>query len=179
MRHESKLAIIAASLVLGGCLLAAGVPATAQASVPGPVTVTQSKRAVTAAHRATLRAQAREREARSVLYSTRLYSGRYTPAVGRWVFAARRAGWLWGQLDTLFGLMFRESRGDEHAKNPSSTASGGGQFLAFWWDGSDGSIRALFAKYHLPYPWNPFSMWQTLLHWRAVVTAQGWGAWAT
>ena len=173
MGYERQIVIL---VLCGLGLLAAGGPLAAAS--PGPVSVSGAHKLVTAAHRATLRAQAAEREARHVERATRAYCAEYGHPVGRWVFAARRAGWPWGQLDTLCAVMYRESRGSERAKNPLSTASGLAQFLAFWWDGSDKDVRNLFQGQHLAYPWNPYDAWQTLLHWWAVVRSVGWSPWA-
>src|SRR5665647_1617166 len=159
--HHGKLAIIAASLLLGGSLLAAGAPAAAQATEPGACSVTQAHRAVHAAHRAYVRAASRYREAQRVLGATRAASDRYGHSVGRWVRLARCVGWPWGQIPTLMLVIDRESGGDPAAKNPASTASGLLQFLSDWW-----SDR-----------WNPFNPRVNLSHgyraWREV----GWRPW--
>jgi hypothetical protein len=89
------------------------------------------------------------REARHVESATRYYSahdysdfcGTYVTVqqrrdVGRWVWLARQTGWKWSEIDWLMHHIARESRGNPRAKNPSSTASGLLQFLAFHWDGS-------------------------------------------
>jgi hypothetical protein len=123
------------------------------------------------------KARAAYREAVKVHAATKLYSGLYGPSVGRWVKASRAAGWSWGRLEWMMPVMYRESRGDPRAKNPVSTASGLAQFLAFWWDGSDPSIRAIFKKHRLAYPWNPFDPVATLEHWRAVVVEVGTSPW--
>jgi len=133
MHHGHKLATIAASLLLGGCLLAAGAPAAAQATVPGACSVTKAHRAVHAAHRAYVRAASRYREAQRVLAETRAASDRYGSNTGRWVRLARCVGWPWGQMPTLMFVIDRESGGDPAAKNPASTASGLLQFLSDWW----------------------------------------------
>ena len=173
MRNETRAIVLACT----GLLLLAGAGPVGAASDPGPRGVKQAHRAVVIAHRATERAKAAERESRATESATRAYSSRYGAPVGRWVYAARRAGFTWSQLGTLFPIMLRESGGDPRAKNPSSTASGLGQFLAFFWDGSDSYFRSLFRKYHLAYPWNPFDGWQNLLHWRVVVKELGWVPW--
>src|SRR5665647_2502320 len=120
-------------LVLGGSLLAAGAPATAQAAEPGACSVTKAHRAVHAAHRAYVRAASRYREAQRVLRATRSASDRYGANTGRWVRLARCVGWPWGQMPTLMFVIDRESGGDPAAKNPASTASGLLQFLSDWW----------------------------------------------
>jgi len=75
-------------------------------------------------------------EARHVERATKLYSAKYGKDVGRWVWLARDTGWSWNEMPTLMYILYRESRGNPRAKNPSSTASGLLQFLAFHWDGS-------------------------------------------
>jgi hypothetical protein len=75
---------------------------------------------------------------------------------------ARRVGWPGGQIPELLRIVDRESGGNPHAKNPTSTASGLMQFLAEWWAGK----------------WDPFCARANLRHgylaWRKV----GWQPWA-
>ena len=162
MRHEGKLATIAASLLLGGCLLAAGTPATAQATVPGACSVTKAHRAAHAAHRAYVRAASRYREAQRVLRATRAASDRYGSNTGRWVRLARCVGWPWRQMPTLMLVIHRESGGNPRAKNPASTASGLLQFLSSWWYGK----------------WNPFNPRVNLRHGYRAWREGGWQPWA-
>ena len=96
----------------------------------------------------------------------------------RWMPLARFLGWHESELSLLCSIMNRESSGRPEAKNPSSTASGLAQFLAFWWDGSDAGMAKLFHSHGLAYPWNPFDAEQTLSHWLVAVRHIGWGPWA-
>ena len=43
-----------------------------------------------------------------------------------------------GDVDRALRIIWCESRGDRYAKNPTSTASGGWQFLRAWWAGEWG-----------------------------------------
>ena len=106
-----------------------------------------------------------------------LYPGGSSSAE-RWMPLARYVGWHEGELSQLCYVMNRESSGRPEAKNPVSTASGLAQFLAFWWDGSDGSMSHLFHSHGLPYPWNPFDAEETLKHWLVAVQHNGWSPWA-
>src|SRR5665647_3235423 len=112
MHHGHKLATIAASLLLCGCLLAAGTPAAAQATVPGACNVRQAHQRVHDAERAVARAQARLSEARYVERATRQSSALYGSNVGRWVRLARSEGFPRSTIGDVSLLMFTESRGD-------------------------------------------------------------------
>ncbi len=158
-------------LVLLGCLLTTSL---ALASTPAH-TQTVGPRA---AHRAVVRAEAVLREARHVESATRYYSTcdysafayrHVDPApVGRWVWLARHEGWGWPQIDMLMHLIARESSGSSGAKNPSSTATGLLQMLAFHWDGSG------------DYGWrfNPRDPTQVLSHGWLLYLKLGWSPWA-
>jgi hypothetical protein len=65
-------------------------------------------------------------------------------------------------------IINRESGGSPKAKNPSSTASGLLQFLAFHWDGSG------------DYGWrfSPFDARQNLKHGYLLYRKCGWSPWA-
>jgi hypothetical protein len=130
--RRATLTIILALLLTGVVFAAGPVPAMA---ADGACSVRQAHAATHSAERALARAKARLREARHVESSTRTYGLRYGNGVGRWTRLARRTGWQWAQLPTLMFVISRESGGDPCAKNPSSTASGLLQLLAFHWSG--------------------------------------------
>jgi soluble lytic murein transglycosylase-like protein len=162
MRREHKAVIL---VLLGFLVLALGcTPALAA----DPCSTKQAKRDVLRAKREYLRAAKRYREAKDVLAATRKYVRQYGQSVGRWTRLARRTGWGWGQLDQLMHIIDRESGGNPKAKNPSSTASGLLQFLAFHWDGS-GSYGWRF---------DPFSAKQNLKYGQKLWRKQGFAPWA-
>lgn len=169
MHHGNRLATIAASLLLGGSLLAAGAPASAQATEPGAVTVRQAHRAVHMAERAAVRAQARLREARHVESATRCYSGLYGARVAGWVFAARRAGYAWWEMPILMRVVDRESGGDPSASN-------GGVYIGILQVGAewaDGSKAWYWKPLGLPALWSRASAWESLRH----GAHMAWGNW--
>jgi hypothetical protein len=65
-------------------------------------------------------------------------------------------------------IINRESRGDPTAKNPTSTASGLVQFLAFHFDGS-GDYGWVF---------NPFNPREALTYALKLFHKKGWSPWA-
>ena len=119
-------------------------------------------------HRQTQRIARELSETRHVERSTREYSTRYGASVGRWVWLARDVGWPWKDIPMLMYVINRESGGHPTAKNPTSTASGLLQFLAFWWDGSSS------------YGWhfNPFNARQNLYYGYKLHLKSGWSPWA-
>ena len=158
MRNATLTIILA--VLLSGAVLAAG-PAPAGATGSGACTARQAKVHLRAAHRATLRAQRREREARHVLSATRAYGRSYGMATARWVRLARRVGWRWAQFPALMFIVHRESGGDPRAQNPTSTASGLMQFLSSWWAGRWDPMDPRASLYHGRKAWqsNGFSPW--------------------
>src|SRR5665647_200647 len=160
--HHGQLAIIAASLLLGGCLLAAGAPAAAQATEPGACSVTKAHRAVHAAHRVYVRAASRYREAKRVLSATRAAASLYGSGVARWVRLARGTGWPWSQIPTLMLVIDRESGGNPNAKNPTSTASGLLQLMSIHWAGK----------------FNPFAPRLNLSYGCKLWRGSGWQPWS-
>jgi len=170
--HHGQLAIIAASLLLGGCLLAAGAPATAQASEPGACSVTKAHRAVHAAHRAYVRAASRYREAQRVLRATRAATSAFGSSVGRWVRSARRAGYAWWEMPILMRVIDRESGGDPSVPNAGgSGALGLIQIMPEWADGSKGWY---WKQWGLPALWDRTSAWGSLRH-GAHMSWSNWG----
>lgn len=149
-----------------GCLLGAG-SATAGAKGYESCGAREAKARVTAAHRATLRAEAREREARHVLDATRAEIGQYGVGVGRWVWLARDCGWGWAQLPELVYVIDRESGGSPMALNASSEAAGLLQLMPQWYHGEWG------------YPaFNPFNPRENLTAGWWMWRHSGWSPWA-
>lgn len=107
-------------------------------------------------------AKAELRDAERVLTATRHYTAAYGASVGRWVWLSDDVGWPPAQWPTLFYVIDRESGGNPHAQNPTSSASGLLQFLSSWWYGK----------------WDPMDPYQNLRHgylaWRQV----GWQPWS-
>ena len=132
-------------------------------------------RSVSATHRAYLsakldvrQAKARLSEARYVESATTTYTAEYGGGVGRWVWLARDVGWCKGDIPVLMCVISRESGGNPRAQNPTSTASGLLQFLAFHFDGSG------------DYGWrfDPFNPRQSLYYGLQLFKKQGWAPWA-
>lgn len=147
-------------------------------AVTGPAQAQSGACSAKKAKKEMVKARKAYREADRVWSATKKYTKLHGSDVGRWVRLARESGWSWSRMPWLMSIMYRESRGDPNAKNPSSTASGLAQFLAFWWDGSDPSIAAIFKKHRLSYPWNPFNARACLEHWDAAVDEVGTSPWS-
>lgn len=107
-------------------------------------------------------------EASHVERATRLYSKQYGSSVGRWVWLARDVGWSWNDIPQLMYVIDRESGGSPTAKNPTSTASGLLQFLAFHFDGT-GDYGWVF---------NPYNARQNLTYGYKLHRMLGWAPWA-
>lgn len=120
------------------------------------------------AHRTVVRAQRALREAKAIEQGTKEYTNLYGKDVGRWVWLAHDVGWTRSTWGTLFMVICRESGGSPKAKNPSSTASGLLQFLAFHWDGTG------------DYGWSfdPFDPRENLRYGHKLYEKQGWAPWA-
>ena len=131
MGYETKRIILLVWLAMCTGLLVGGAAASIAQAYPY-----RDARGVRQVHTIATRLSNQLSEARHVERATKLYSAKYGKDVGRWVWLARDTGWSWGEMPTLMYIIHRESRGDPRAKNPSSTASGLLQFLAFHWDGS-------------------------------------------
>ena len=128
--------------VLFGAVIAVG-PAQAYEGV----SVKHARQHVRTAQRDVARAQARLREARTVLDATRHYSaydyssfaGRYVDPVlvGRWVWLANDVGWPQSQWTTLFCVIARESSGNAGQMNTTgSGAAGLLQLMPGWYAGT-------------------------------------------
>ena len=148
-------------------ILALLLTLTALAFVP-PAQAGSGACSVTAAKREMVRARAEYREAVRVYKTTRHFSQRYSPKVVRWVKLSHEVGWPWREMDILMMVIDRESGGAPKAKNPTSTASGLMQFLAFHWDGSG------------DYGWrfDPFNPRSNLLYGHKLWKKLGWQPWA-
>ena len=155
MRYAT-LTIILALLLAGSVLAAGSAPALA---VDGAVSVSGAHVKVHAAALAVARAEARLREAKHVESATRLYSGIYGAAVGRWVWAARRVGWQWSDIPTLMLVVHTESGGDPNAF--SGYYAGLLQFGPDWWSNR----------------WNPYHGPTSLAHGKRAHDANGWTPW--
>jgi len=120
------------------------------------------------AHRTAVEAAKTAREAERVYRATKAYSARYGKNTGRWVRLSRECDWPWAQIPQLMYVVDRESGGSPRAKNPTSTASGLLQFLAFHWDGTG------------DYGWqfDPFNARQNLRHGYLLYKHCGWSPWA-
>ena len=132
MRHAKVL--IVAMVLCGTGLLAAGGPALAK-GYEG-VDVAHARQHVRAAQRDLARAQARLREARTVLDATRRYTTIYGSSVGRWVWLSSDVGWRKPQWPTLFCVIERESGGSPGIDNSQgSGAAGLLQLMPGWYTG--------------------------------------------
>jgi hypothetical protein len=148
-------------LVLGVVVCLVWLLATPQASARTACTVKVASRDVT-------RLENRLSEARYVESTTRVFSDRYGGSVGRWVWLARDVGWPKTCIPQLMYIITRESGGNPSAKNPTSTASGLLQFLAFHWNGT-GDYGWLF---------NPFDPRDNLRYGLKLYQKQGWTPWS-
>lgn len=119
------------TLLSGLLFLLLAAPALGDAACP----TWQAERDVRQARRAHARAERRLAEAKRVLAATRTYSAAYGANVGRWTRLARRVGWQWGCFPTLMLVIDRESGGDPHAANPTSSARGLVQLMGIHWEG--------------------------------------------
>lgn len=148
--------------VLCGLLLLAALAAPCAASYPGACSAGEATKAYRLAHRAALRAEAREREARHVLRATLHYRDLYGGAVARWTRLARRSGYTWAEMPVLMLTIYDESRGDPEAVNTlGSGAVGLLQVMPEW---ADGSKVDYWNQWHLSASWDRTNPTQTLVH---------------
>lgn len=91
---------------------------------------------------------------------------RLSGACSQWSGMALDVGWSQDQWSTLSRIMYRESRCDPGAHNPSG-ATGLLQIMPGWADDCGGSPSDLYG------PWFNLSCGLHVLH------AQGWSAWST
>lgn len=158
---RAKLALICA-VILGGSLVAATVPAGAQAVPAGAVYSARAAYQAKVAHRAAVRAERRAEVARYVARQTVAVTARYGSSVGRWVSLASRVGWPRAQWGQLFYVINRESRGQPAVVNSVIGCTG---LLQIWPGNVTEPGRLTDAKYNLS---------QGLKLYRAA----GWSPWA-
>jgi outer membrane murein-binding lipoprotein Lpp len=163
--HHAKVLIVLAVL-LGTGLLAGGGPAAAK-GYEG-VDVKHARQHVRAAQRDLVRAEARLREARTILDETRWYTSLYGTSVGRWLWLSDDVGWKEPQWPTLFMVIDRESGGSPGIVNSQgSGAAGLLQFMPPWYNGQWG------------YPaFNPFDPRANLKAGLWLWHRNGWSPWA-
>jgi hypothetical protein len=164
MRYAKVVLLIG----LVGCILWLCFAACADAKGYESVGVKEAHAKVHLAEREVAAAKTRLREARSVESQTRAAIATYGVNVGRWVWLARDVGWPATTIGNLTYIIDRESGGSPKAKNPTSTASGLLQFLAFHFDGSG------------DYGWrfDPFNPRENLLFGWKLYKLMGWSPWA-
>lgn len=108
-------------LVVVGLLLLAMLAAAGEADAKGEPTAYHA--ALAARHALIERAKSGRDEAR-VRRWTRRWTRLYGHDVGRWARLCHDVGWPEGAMEMLGYVMWRESRGDPRAINPSSGCAG-------------------------------------------------------
>lgn len=174
--RDGALALFAVAVAAAALLFIVGA-ASAQSQSCSPK---QALRELRVAHRAVLRAERREKEARHVYKATVIYSVHNyddfamrhieDPAkVGRWVRLARKAGWEWGNIDTLMHVVARESSGSASVENgEGSGATGLLQLMPGWYAGD---------YYDFP-DFDPHDPYLNLYYGHKGWLVSGWSPWA-
>lgn len=127
---------LAAFLVVALVVLIIAAIAAGESQATEARSVRDMRERLQVAHRAHLRAERREESVRYVYRATVAHSASYGPRVGRWVWLARSVGWPKAQIPMLMVVIYRESRGDVYATNPTTSCAGLLQIHPCWGLGS-------------------------------------------
>lgn len=128
MTYAKKIRLYC-GLVTVVCAASLGITSSAAANKYAEAT------SPSAAHARVVSLTKQLRTARYVEDKTIIYSHAYGTPVGRWVQLALQVGWKKSSLGGLMAVVYRESRGNPQARNPSSGAAGLLQFMPQWYTG--------------------------------------------